>query len=127
MINSAVIVGRVVERPEKLKSDKGVTFGILTLAVQRPFKNMEGDYDTDFIKCLLWEGIVENCCEFCTKGSIVGVRGRLQTRTSEVLFKEESKNISRLDLIAERVSFIRMVREEGTNKEINVAESLENN
>lgn len=126
MVNSAVIVGRVVERPEKLKSEKGVTFGVLTLAVQRPFKNMEGDYDTDFIKCLLWEGIVENCCEFCTKGSIVGIRGRLQTRTSEVLFKDESKNISRLDLIAERVSFIRMVREDDVNKEVNVTKVLEN-
>lgn len=126
MVNSAVIVGRVVERPEKLKSEKGVTFGVLTLAVQRPFKNMEGDYDTDFIKCLLWEGIVENCCEFCTKGSIVGIRGRLQTRTSEVLFKDESKNISRLDFIAERVSFIRMVREDDVTKEVNVSEALEN-
>ena len=126
MVNSAVIVGRVVERPEKLKSEKGVTFGVLTLAVQRPFKNMEGDYDTDFIKCLLWEGIVENCCEFCTKGSIVGIRGRLQTRTSEVLFKDESKNISRLDFIAERVSFIRMVREDDVSKEANVSEALEN-
>ena len=126
MVNSAVIVGRVVERPEKLKSEKGVTFGVLTLAVQRPFKNMEGDYDTDFIKCLLWEGIVENCCEFCTKGSIVGIRGRLQTRTSEVLFKDESKNISRLDFIAERVSFIRMVREDDATKEVNVNEALEN-
>ena len=126
MVNSAVIVGRVVERPEKLKSEKGVTFGVLTLAVQRPFKNMEGDYDTDFIKCLLWEGIVENCCEFCTKGSIVGIRGRLQTRTSEVLFKDESKNISRLDFIAERVSFIRMVREDDATKEVNVSETLEN-
>lgn len=126
MVNSAVIVGRVVERPEKLKSEKGVTFGVLTLAVQRPFKNMEGDYDTDFIKCLLWEGIVENCCEFCTKGSIVGIRGRLQTRTSEVLFKDESKNISRLDFIAERVSFIRMVREDDVSKEVNVSEALEN-
>ena len=126
MVNSAVIVGRVVERPEKLKSEKGVTFGVLTLAVQRPFKNMEGDYDTDIIKCLLWEGIVENCCEFCTKWSIVGIRGRLQTRTSEVLFKDESKNISRLDFIAERVSFIRMVREDDVSKEVNVSEALEN-
>lgn len=111
MINTVAIVGRVVERPEKMRSDKGVVFTTLTLAVNRPFKNMEGDYETDFIKCLVWEGIVDACCEFCTKGSIIGVRGRLQTRTSEVLVGTESKKIDGMSVIAEKVSFIHLIRE----------------
>ena len=93
MLNQVVLVGRIVKNPELRVTDNGKKVTTVTLAVPRSYKNMDGNYDTDFIKCLLWEGIVENCCEFCTKGSIVGIRGRLQTRTSEVLFKDESKNI----------------------------------
>ena len=118
MINTVAIVGRVVERPEKMRSDKGVVFTTLTLAVNRPFKNMEGDYETDFIKCLVWEGIVDACCEFCTKGSIIGVRGRLQTRTSEVLVGTESKKIDGMSVIAEKVSFIHLIRETENEQQV---------
>ncbi len=126
MINSVVVVGRVVERPEKMRNDKGVIFTCLTLAVQRPFKNIEGNYETDFIKCLIWEGIVDACCEFCTKGSIVGVRGRLQTKTSEILLGSESKNIRGLDVIAEKLSFIRILKEGDNFKEEKVIDVTEN-
>ena len=117
MINSVVVVGRVVEQPKKLKTETGVIFSNLVLAVQRPFKNMDGDYDVDYINCLIWEALVDSCCEYCTKGSIIGVKGRLQTKINEVNFGTEAKNIKGMDVIAEKVTFIRIIRENNTIKE----------
>ena len=55
----------------------------LTLAVPRSFKNMKGEYDTDYIPCVLWKGVAENTAEYCKKGDLVGIKGRIQTRSYE--------------------------------------------
>ena len=52
----------------------------LTLAVPRSYKNSEGEYETDFIPCVLWQGIAENVVNYCKKGDLVGVKGRVQAR-----------------------------------------------
>ena len=64
---------------------------------------MEGTYDTDFIKCVLWNVIAENTCEYCKKGDIVGVKGRLQTSSYED--KDGVKKYTS-DVIAEKVTFL---------------------
>ena len=63
----------------------------------------DGTYDTDFIRCTLWNVIAENTCEYCKKGDIVGVKGRLQTSSYED--KDGSKKYS-IDVIAEKVTFL---------------------
>ena len=68
---------------------------MIVVAVPRCYKNIEGNYDTDFIKCTLWNGIAENTAEYCEKGDLVGVKGRLQCLSG-----------SELQLIAEKVSFL---------------------
>ena len=77
MLNQVIIVGRLVEKPivEENENEKKVCN--ITLAVQRSYKNAEGVYETDFIKCTLWNGIAENTAEYCEKGDLVGVKGRL--------------------------------------------------
>ena len=95
MLNQVVIVGRLVEKPivEENENEKKVCN--ITLAVPRSYKNAEGIYDTDFIKCTLWNVIAENTAEYCEKGDLVGVRGRLQCLSG-----------NELQLIAEKVSFL---------------------
>lgn len=106
MINTLTLVGRVVETPILRHLEKGGVVSNITLAVVRPFKNMEGNYDTDFIRCVLWEGIAENACEYCKKGDIIGIRGRISPKINEISFKEENKKVTSNEILVERIAFI---------------------
>lgn len=64
--------------------------------------NSEGEYESDFINCTLWTGIAENTAEYCKKGDLLGVKGRIQTRVYEK--DEEKKFIS--EVVAEKVTFL---------------------
>lgn len=116
MLNNLILVGRLVETPVIKVLENGQSCASITLAVVRGYKNSEGEYDTDFIRCTLWEGIAESTCEFCRKGSIIGIKGRLITRPNEVtLSKEEEtfkKTIRSLEIVVERVSFISSKKED---------------
>lgn len=108
MINNVILVGRVVEQPSKIVTEKNQTFATLVLAVPRPFKNLEGVIETDFIKCLVWEGLVDTVCSYCTKGSIVGVKGRISPYNNEVLFNEDKKTVRNNEIMVENISFIKL-------------------
>ena len=95
MLNQVIIVGRLVKKPIVEENENGRKVATITLAVQRSYKNAEGVYETDFIKCTLWNGIAENTVEYCDKGDLVGVKGRLQCLSD-----------NELQLIAEKVSFL---------------------
>ena len=82
MLNQAVLIGRIVRDPELKDTEKGKVTNI-TLAVPRSFKNTNGEYDTDFISCVLWKGVAESTAEYCKKGDIVGVKGRIQADSFE--------------------------------------------
>ena len=73
MLNQAVLVGRIVQEPE-LKTTASGKVANITLAVPRSFKNSEGQYDTDFISCVLWKGVAESTVEYCKKGDLVGIK-----------------------------------------------------
>lgn len=95
MLNQVVIVGRLVEKPIIEENENGKKVSEITLAVPRNYKNADGIYDTDFIKCTLWNDIAENTVEYCDKGNIVGVKGRLQCLGG-----------NELQLVTEKVSFL---------------------
>ena len=78
------------------------------MAIPRSFKNMEGGYDTDFIDCVAFDMIAENTKEYCSKGDIIGVKGRIQSRVVE---KEEEKKYL-IEIIAEKVTFLSSTKEE---------------
>ncbi len=102
MLNQSVIVGRLVRDPELYETDNGNKVTSITLAVPRSYKNMDGEYDTDFISCTLWKGVAENTVEYCHKGDLLGIKGRLQSRTIE----EEEKNKTIIELVADKVTFL---------------------
>ena len=108
MINNAVLVGRIVKDPEIVSTDKGSVSNI-TLAVSRNFKNSNGEYDTDFISCVLWKGIAESTVEYCKKGDLVGIKGRIQSNNYED--QDGNKKYS-IDIIAEKVTFLSSKRQE---------------
>lgn len=78
MLNQVVMVGRLVAKPIVEENENGRKVSEITLAVTRSYKNAEGIYETDFIKCTLWNGIAENKVEYCNKGDLISVKGSLQ-------------------------------------------------
>ena len=107
MENQVVLVGRLVKKPILEENQNGKKVCIITLAVARSYKNAEGIYDTDFIKCTLWNDIAEKTIEYCDKGDLVGVRGRLETSVYE---KENGKKYRITNVIAEKVTFLSSCR-----------------
>ena len=103
MLNNVMLVGRLVQDPEVEESDSGKKRSQITLAVQRPYKNPNGVYETDFIDCVLWDGIALNTSEYCKKGDVVGVRGRLQTSNYETESGEKRKATQ---IIADKLTFL---------------------
>lgn len=103
MLNQIVLVGRLTRDITVNKADSGIKVATMTLAVPRSFKNADGVYDTDFIDCVIFDCIAENTSEYCSKGDIVGVKGRVQSKLEE---KEEGKKENKLEIIAEKVTFL---------------------
>lgn len=104
MLNQIVIVGRLTGNPEVIKSeDGGSERSQITLAVPRSYKNADGEYDTDFVDCVLWGGVASNTAEYCKKGDIVGVKGRIQTNNYETEDGEKRKSTQ---IVAEKVTFL---------------------
>lgn len=102
MLNQVILVGRLTRDIVVNKSDKGMRVATITLAVPRSFKNVDGSYDTDFIDCVAFDVIAENTKEYCTKGDIIGVKGRIQSR----LVEKDGKKDNVVEIIAEKVTFL---------------------
>ena len=102
ILNQIVLVGRLTRDISVNKSEKGVRVATISLAIPRSFKNMEGGYDTDFIDCVAFDNIAENTKEYCEKGDIVGVKGRVQSRTVE----KDGKTEYLMEIIAEKITFL---------------------
>lgn len=93
MLNQIVMVGRLVSDPKinEIESEKKC---VITLAVQRSYKNNNGLYETDFISCELLNGIAQNTCEYCKKGDLIGIKGRLETKDNKI------------SIIVEKITFL---------------------
>lgn len=82
MINKSILVGRITRDPELKKTQSGVSVVSFTLAVNRTYKK-EGEQEADFINCVAWRNQADFLGNYITKGALLGVEGRIQTRTYE--------------------------------------------
>ncbi len=124
MLNSVILIGRLVETPVLKVYDNDLLLVAITLAVSRPFRNHNGEIDTDYIRCVFWDITAKNLTDYCSKGDCIAVRGRLQSRSADVNFETEGetlkKRITSLEVIGERVVFLstsRNKKEEILNEE----------
>ena len=99
MLNQTVLVGRLVNKPEK--NDKGA---IITISIPRSFKNQDGEYENDIITARLFGGVAYSACEYCKKGDLIGVKGRLQSTQMASGYT--------MELIAEKITFLSSKKEE---------------
>jgi single-strand DNA-binding protein len=103
MLNQFVGVGRLVAEPSVKETEDGKQVSNITIAVPRSYKNENGEYDTDFVDVVLWNGIAENTAEYCHKGDIIGVKGRIQTSNYETEDGEKRKSTQ---IVAEKITFL---------------------
>lgn len=103
MLNQVILVGRLVSDPEVKKLESGKEVSNITIAVNRSYKNAEGVYEIDFVDCRLWDGIATNTAQYCKKGDVIGVKGRLQT---DVIEQEDGTKKKYTNVIAEKVTFL---------------------
>ncbi len=113
MLNQIVLVGRLTKEVQINKTENGKKISNITLAVPRSFKNMNGLYDTDCIDCILWDNVAVNTSEYCHKGDILGIKGRVQSRIVE----KDDKKQNILEVIAEKVTFLTSKSENSKKQE----------
>ncbi len=116
-MNNVVLVGRLTDNPSVSTLVEGKKITSVNVAVTRNYKNTEGIYETDFIRCVLWNGIAESTAEYCKKGDVIGIKGRLQTSS----YEDENKKVHYVtEVVAERVTFLSSAKpkeEKEVNKE----------
>lgn len=81
MINRAILTGRLTTDADLKYTSSGTAVASFTLAVNRQFTNQSGEREADFINCVVWRKQAESLANFTRKGSLIGVEGRLQTRS----------------------------------------------
>ena len=98
MMNQLIFIGRIKE----IKDKNGET--IISVENSRPYKNENGEYDTDIVDFKLWGAIADNVKEYCKTNDVVGIKGRIQTKILE------DQKIT--ELVAERITFLSTNKEE---------------
>ena len=109
MVNQIILVGRLVKTPEVVTTESGKNMSNITLAIPRSYKNENGEYDTDFLDCVLWNSIAKSTTEYCKQGDVIGVKGRVQSRMIE---DEDGNNYKKIEIVAEKVTFLSSKKEE---------------
>jgi len=81
LINNVVLVGRLTKDPDLRYTANGTGVASFTLAVNRNFTNQSGEREADFINCVIWRKHAETLANYARKGTLLGVTGRIQTRS----------------------------------------------
>lgn len=103
MINRVVLVGRMTRDPELRRTPQGDAVTSFTLAVNRNFTSRDGQQQADFINCVVWRKPAENVERYCSKGSLVGVEGRIQTRSYD---NTQGQKVYVVEVICDSVQFL---------------------
>lgn len=124
MINNVVLVGRLTRDPELRRTPQGDAVTSLTLAVNRNYISQDGQQQADFIKCIVWRKLAENVEKYCSKGSLVGVTGRIQTRSYD---NSQGQKTYAVEVICNSVQFLETKKkEENKNECIDLAKEFDN-
>lgn len=98
MINNTVLVGRLTKDVELRYTPSNVAVATFTLAVNRTFKNENGEREADFINCVMWRQQAENLANWAKKGALIGITGRIQTRSYD---NQQGQRVYVTEVVAE--------------------------
>lgn len=103
MINNICLVGRLTRLVDLRYTSNGTAFGSFSLAIDRTYKNQAGEKKTDYINCVIWRKPAVNLSNYTSKGSLLGVEGRLQTRSYE---NKEGQKVYLTEVLIENFSLL---------------------
>ncbi|HGD0377770.1 TPA: single-stranded DNA-binding protein [Streptococcus agalactiae] len=103
MINNIVLVGRMTKDAELRHTPSQVAVATFTLAVNRRFKEQNGERETDFINCVIWRQSAENLANWAKKGTLIGITGHIQTRNYE---NQQGQRIYVTEVVAENFQLL---------------------
>jgi len=103
MLNRIQLIGRLTRDPELRYTGNGHPMAQFTVAVDRDFRNAAGERDADFINCVAWRKLAEQVGQYCARGRLVAVEGRLQTRSYEA---QDGSRRRVTEVIGDRVWFL---------------------
>lgn len=98
MINNVTLIGRLTRDAELRYTPSNIATAQFNVACNRNFKNTNGEYDADFINCVMWREQAERFCNWTKKGMLVGITGRIQTRSYE---GNDGKRVYVTEVVAE--------------------------
>lgn len=102
-MNKAILVGRLTRDPELKSTANGTNVCSFSVAVNRRYKNAEGNYDADFINCTAWRQTAEFVSKYFTKGRMIGIVGSIQTRNYD---DKDGKKVYVTEVAADEVHFV---------------------
>lgn len=117
MINNVVLVGRMIKNAELRYTPNNQAVATFTLAVNRNFKSQNGEREADFINCVIWRQQAENLANWCKKGALIGITGRIQTRSYE---NQQGQRVYVTEVVADNFQLLEF------NKQNNQGHSQEN-
>ena len=103
MINDVVLVGRLTKDVDLRYTLNGTAYASFTVAVDRRYKNQNSERETDFINCVMWNKAAENFANFTRQGSLVGIEGRIQTRSYD---NQQGQKVYVTEVLAENFSLL---------------------
>lgn len=98
MINNVTLIGRLTRDAELRYTPSNIATAQFNVACNRNFKNANGEYDADFINCVMQREQAERFCNWTKKGMLVGITGRIQTRSYE---GNDGKRVYVTEVVAE--------------------------
>ena len=113
-MNKVFLIGRLTKDVELRYTKDNTAVGTFTLAVNKPYKNMDGNYDADFINCVVWLK-AETLSKYSNKGDLVAVEGRIQTRNYE---NEDGKKVYITEVVVDRFEFLQSKKSKESNGNI---------
>lgn len=102
-MNKVILIGNLTKDPEITTTSNGVSVTKFTVAVQRKFRNENGEYEADFLNVVCWRDLAELTHKYLSKGKKVGVVGRIQNRSYDAA---DGTKRYMTDIVADEVEFI---------------------
>jgi len=124
MINNVTLTGRLTKDAELKYTSTGTAVASFSLAVDRQFKNANGEKETDFINVVAWRKTAEILAEHTRKGSLIGIVGRIQTRNYE---GNDGKRVYITEVVADSFTFLESKRQADSNGSGSQATSYKGN
>ncbi|MGU8044392.1 single-stranded DNA-binding protein [Streptococcus suis] len=114
MINNVVLVGRMTRDAELRYTPSNQAFATFTLAVNRNFKNQDGEREADFVNCVIWRQQAENLANWAKKGALIGITGRIQTRSYD---NQQGQRVYVTEVVAESFQLLESRRQQSNSQD----------